>query len=160
MHNDRIKVMIADDHELIREGISRILDMENDIEVVCKAKSGPEAIESLKKCKVDVVLLDINMPDMTGIEILKKLKSSHSKAKVIMLTVYDDVEYVSQSVSLGADGYVLKDSDSETLIKTIKIVNSGGSYIQPTLATKLIKHITKEQQAYKEEVDAVQSLTR
>ena len=160
MHNDRIRVKIADDHELIREGISRILDMENDIEVVCKAKSGPEAIESLKKCKVDVILLDINMPDMTGIEILKKLKSSHSKPKIIMLTVYDDVEYVSQSVSLGADGYVLKDSDSETLIKTIKIVNSGGSYIQPTLATKLIKHITKEKQAYKEEVDAVQSLTR
>lgn len=160
MLSDKIRVMITDDHELIREGIARILDLENDIEVVCKAKSGLEAIDCLKKYKPDIILLDINMPDLNGIETLKKMKSSAHKPKVIILTVYDDVEYISQSVSLGADGYVLKDSDSETLIKTIKIVNDGGSYIQPTLASKLIKHITKENKAYKEEVGAVQSLTR
>lgn len=143
MLNNRIKVMIADDHELIREGISRILDMENDIEVVCKAKSGLEAIEAMKKCKVDILLLDINMPELNGIETLKKIKTLHSKVKTIMLTVYDDIEYVSQSINLGADGYVLKDSDSDTLIKTIKIVHTGGSYIQPTLATQLIRYMTK-----------------
>ena len=143
MLNNRIKVMIADDHELIREGISRILDMENDIEVVCKAKSGLEAIEAMKKCKIDILLLDINMPELNGIETLKKIKTLHSKVKTIMLTVYDDIEYVSQSINLGADGYVLKDSDSDTLIKTIKIVHTGGSYIQPTLATQLIRYMTK-----------------
>lgn len=81
---------------------------------------------------------------MNGIETLKKLKKSHSKIKVVMLTVYDDVEYVSQSVNLEADGYILKDSDSDTLIKTIKIVYEGGSYIEPTLASKLIKYITDD----------------
>ena len=144
MHNDAIKVMIVDDHELIREGISKILDMENDIDIVFKAKSGIEALEVLKDVKPDVILLDINMNELNGIETLKKIKSSGSKTKIIMLTVYDDVEYISQSVNLGANGYVLKDSDSDTLIKTIKIVNEGGSYIQPTIATQLIKHITYE----------------
>jgi len=144
MHNDAIKVMIVDDHELIREGISKILDMENDIDIVFKAKSGIEALEVLKDVKPDVILLDINMSELNGIETLKKIKASGSKTKIIMLTVYDDVEYISQSVNLGANGYVLKDSDSDTLIKTIKIVNEGGSYIQPTLATQLIKHMTNE----------------
>jgi DNA-binding response regulator len=144
MHNDAIKVMIVDDHELIREGISKILDMENDIDIIFKAKSGIEALEVLKDVKPDVILLDINMNELNGIETLKKIKSSGSKTKIIMLTVYDDVEYISQSVNLGANGYVLKDSDSDTLIKTIKIVNEGGSYIQPTLATQLIKHMTNE----------------
>lgn len=144
MHNDAIKVMIVDDHELIREGISKILDMENDIDIVFKAKSGIEALEVLKDVKPDVILLDINMNELNGIETLKKIKASGSKTKIIMLTVYDDVEYISQSVNLGANGYVLKDSDSDTLIKTIKIVNEGGSYIQPTLATQLIKHMTNE----------------
>ena len=144
MHSDAIKVMIVDDHELIREGISKILDMENDIDIIFKAKSGIEALEALKDVKPDVILLDINMSELNGIETLKKIKASGSKTKIIMLTVYDDVEYISQSVNLGANGYVLKDSDSDTLIKTIKIVNEGGSYIQPTLATQLIKHMTNE----------------
>ncbi len=144
MHSDAIKVMIVDDHELIREGISKILDMENDIDIIFKAKSGIEALEALKDVKPDVILLDINMNELNGIETLKKIKASGSKTKIIMLTVYDDVEYISQSVNLGANGYVLKDSDSDTLIKTIKIVNEGGSYIQPTLATQLIKHMTNE----------------
>ena len=126
MHSDAIKVMIVDDHELIREGISKILDMENDIEIVFKAKSGVEALEVIKDVP-DVILLDINMNELNGIEILKKIKAYGSKTKIIMLIVYDDVEYIFQSVNLGANGYVLKDSDSDTLIKTIKIVNEGGS---------------------------------
>ena len=81
MHNDAIKVMIVDDHELIREGISKILDMENDIDIVFKAKSGIEALEVLKDVKPDVILLDINMNELNGIETLKKIKSSGSKTK-------------------------------------------------------------------------------
>jgi len=147
MLSNTIKVMIVDDHELIREGLSKIIDMENDIDIVYKAKSGIEALEVIKDIKPDVILLDINMGELNGIETLKKIKASGSKTKIIMLTVYDDVEYISQSVNLGANGYVLKDSDSDTLIKTIKIVNDGGSYIQPTLATQLIKHMTTEKKS-------------
>ena len=147
MLSNTIKVMIVDDHELIREGLSKIIDMENDIDIVYKAKSGIEALEVIKDIKPDVILLDINMGELNGIETLKKIKASGSKTQIIMLTVYDDVEYISQSVNLGANGYVLKDSDSDTLIKTIKIVNDGGSYIQPTLATQLIKHMTTEKKS-------------
>ena len=102
MHSDAIKVMIVDDHELIREGISKILDMENDIEIVFKAKSGVEALEVIKDVP-DVILLDINMNELNGIETLKKIKAYGSKTKIIMLTVYDDVEYIFQSVNLGAN---------------------------------------------------------
>ena len=159
MHNDRIKVMIADDHELIREGLSRVLDMENDIEVICKAKSGVEAVESVRKCKPDILLLDINMPEMNGIDTLKKIKSTALKVKIVMLTVYDDIEYVSQCINLGADGYVLKDSDSDTLVKTIRVVYDGGSYIQPTLATQLIKYMTNESKNASDKV-LLEALTR
>jgi DNA-binding response regulator len=159
MHNERIKVMIADDHELIREGLSRVLDMENDIEVICKAKSGVEAVESVRKCKPDILLLDINMPEMNGIDTLKKIKSTALKVKIVMLTVYDDIEYVSQCINLGADGYVLKDSDSDTLVKTIRVVYDGGSYIQPTLATQLIKYMTNESKNASDKV-LLEALTR
>lgn len=160
MFEERIKVMIADDHELIREGISRVLDMENDIEVICKVKSGVEALDSIKKCKPDILLLDINMPEMNGIETLQRIKSTSTKTKIIMLTVYDDIEYVSQSINLGADGYVLKDSDSDTLVKTIKIVYDGGSYIQPTLATQLIKYMTDEKKATIKTRETTDALTK
>ena len=159
MHNERIKVMIADDHELIREGLSRVLDMENDIEVICKAKSGVEAVESVRKCKPDILLLDINVPEMNGIDTLKKIKSTALKVKIVMLTVYDDIEYVSQCINLGADGYVLKDSDSDTLVKTIRDVYDGGSYIQPTLATQLIKYMTNESKNASDKV-LLEALTR
>ena len=159
MHNERIKVMIADDHELIREGLSRVLDMENDIEVICKVKSGVEAVESVRKCKPDILLLDINMPEMNGIDTLKKIKSTALKVKIVMLTVYDDIEYVSQCINLGADGYVLKDSDSATLVKTIRVVYDGGSYIQPTLATQLIKYMTNESKNASDKV-LLEALTR
>ena len=159
MHNERIKVMIADDHELIREGLSRVLDMENDIEVICKAKSGVEAVESVRKCKPDILLLDINMPEMNGIDTLKKIKSTALKVKIVMLTVYDDIEYVSQCINLGADGYVLKDSDSDTLVKTIRVVYDGGSYIQPTLDTQLIKYMTNESKNASDKV-LLEALTR
>lgn len=159
MHNERIKVMIADDHELIREGLSRVLDMENDIEVICKVKSGVEAVESVRKCKPDILLLDINMPEMNGIDTLKKIKSTALKVKIVMLTVYDDIEYVSQCINLGADGYVLKDSDSDTLVKTIRVVYDGGSYIQPTLATQLIKYMTNESKNASDKV-LLEALTR
>ena len=159
MNNERIKVMIADDHELIREGLSRVLDMENDIEVICKAKSGVEAVESVRKCKPDILLLDINMPEMNGIDTLKKIKSTALKVKIVMLTVYDDIEYVSQCINLGADGYVLKDSDSDTLVKTKRVVYDGGSYIQPTLATQLIKYMTNESKNASDKV-LLEALTR
>ena len=133
--------------------------MENDIEVICKAKSGVEAVESVRKCKPDILLLDINMPEMNGIDTLKKIKSTALKVKIVMLTVYDDIEYVSQCINLGADGYVLKDSDSDTLVKTIRVVYDGGSYIQPTLATQLIKYMTNESKNASDKV-LLEALTR
>ena len=96
---------------------------------------------------------------MNGIDTLKKIKSTALKVKIVMLTVYDDIEYVSQCINLGADGYVLKDSDSDTLVKTIRVVYDGGSYIQPTLATQLIKYMTNESKNASDKV-LLEALTR
>ncbi|WXR62103.1 response regulator transcription factor [Peptostreptococcaceae bacterium AGR-M142] len=138
-----IKIAIADDHSLMREGLSRILEFEDDITVVGTAKDGLEAIELYKKMDIDVVLLDINMPNMNGIETLRKIRDMDSSAKVIILTVHDGREYLVESLNLGANGYMLKDSDSSSLVEAIKAVNQGGSYVHPNLAGELVREISK-----------------
>ncbi|MCT4583467.1 MAG: response regulator transcription factor [Peptostreptococcaceae bacterium] len=138
-----IKIAIADDHSLMREGLSRILEFEDDITVVGTAKDGLEALELYKKMDIDVVLLDINMPNMNGIETLRKIRDMDSSAKVIILTVHDGREYLVESLNLGANGYMLKDSDSSSLVEAIKAVNQGGSYVHPNLAGELVREISK-----------------
>lgn len=138
-----IKIAIADDHSLMREGLSRILEFEDDITVVGTAKDGLEALELYKKIDIDVVLLDINMPNMNGIETLRKIRDMDSSAKVIILTVHDGREYLVESLNLGANGYMLKDSDSSSLVEAIKAVNQGGSYVHPNLAGELVREISK-----------------
>ncbi|MTI68806.1 MAG: response regulator transcription factor [Firmicutes bacterium] len=142
---DKIKVLIADDHSLMRQGLKQILELEDKIDVIGQASDGKEALNKTISMKPDVILLDINMPEITGIEVLRRLKDIGTDSKIIMLTIHDDREYLYETVNIGADGYVLKDSDSDTLIKAIKDVNEGETYIQPNLASLLVrKYSTKE----------------
>ena len=128
-----IKVMIADDHVMIREGIKQLLEFDGNIEVIAEASDGLECIEKLKTIKPDVLLLDINMPNMNGIEVLEKIKDRNINVKVIMLTVHNEVEYLLKAVDIGVDGYLLKDSESAELKKAIGAVLNDESYIQPSL---------------------------
>ena len=107
-----IKVMIADDHVLMREGVKQLLEFDGSIEVIAEAADGLECLESLKSVKPDVLLLDINMPNKNGIEVLKEIKSNNIDVKVLILTVHNEVEYLLKSVDIGVDGYILKDSES------------------------------------------------
>lgn len=134
-----IKTIVVDDHSLMRQGLKKILELENDISVIGEASDGEEAINISLKKRPDVLLLDINMPKTNGIEVLRRLKDLGVESKIIMLTIHDDREYLFETVNIGADGYVLKDSESETLIKAIRDVYNGKSYIQPSLATLLVK---------------------
>lgn len=132
-----IKIMITDDHAMIREGIKRLLEYDGSIEIVAEASDGEECIETLKTVKPDVLLLDINMPKKNGIEVLKEIKNQNLDLKVLMLTVHNEVEYLIKAVDIGVDGYILKDSESSELKKAIIAVVSGESYIQPSLIPAL-----------------------
>lgn len=157
--NNKIKLMIVDDHALIREGLTKILEMEENFEIVFKAADGNEAIEYIKDNNLDIVLLDINMPNMNGIETLKKIKQINPSLKIIMLTVYDAREYLIETLNLGANGYMLKDAEAESLVKAIEAVYNGGSYIHPNLAGELFKEINR-QRTNKSSKSGVESLTR
>ncbi|SHH00012.1 response regulator [Tepidibacter thalassicus] len=156
---DKIKVMIVDDHSLMREGLARILELEDNITVVAEACDGVEAIEFFKKMDIDVILLDINMSNMNGIETLRALKNMDSSSKIIMLTIYDEREYLIETLNLGANGYMLKDSESSSLISAIINVYKGGSYVHPNLAGELLKEINRKKES-KSSKRGLNSLTK
>ena len=106
-----IRVLIADDHKMVREGLRRILEFDGEIQVIDEADNGEECIKKIRSSKPDIVLLDINMPVMNGIEALQEIRKKKLKTKVIILTVHNEIEYLLRAVDIGIDGYVLKDSD-------------------------------------------------
>lgn len=132
-----IKVMITDDHVLIREGIKQLLEFDGSIEVIEEAADGVECLRKLKHVKPDVLLLDINMPKMNGIEVLEDIRNNKLDIKVLILTVHNEVEYLLKAVDIGVDGYILKDSESSELKKAIHSILDGENYIQPNLIPAL-----------------------
>lgn len=132
-----IKVMLVDDHVLIREGIRNLLEFDGNIEVIQQAGDGFECLEKLQYVNPDIILLDINMPKMNGIEVLEELKAKENPVKVIILTVHSEVEYLVKAIDIGANGYILKDSESSELKQAINDIINGGSYIQPSLIPTL-----------------------
>ena len=129
--------MITDDQSMIREGLKNLLELDGDIEVVAEAENGIECLDKLPDVKPDVLLLDINMPKMNGLEVLQNLKDSKSKVKVLVLTVHNETEYLMKAVDIGINGYVLKDSESSELKKAIFAIAEGENYIQPSLIPAL-----------------------
>lgn len=134
---EKINVMIADDHSLIREGLKQLLEFDGTIKVVGEASNGVECLDKLDVYNPDVLLLDINMPEMNGIEVLKKMKEDDSQIKILILTVHNEMDYLMKAVDIGVDGYILKDSQSSELKKAINAVKDGENYIQPSLIPAL-----------------------
>lgn len=134
---EKIKVMIADDHSLIREGLRQLLEFDGSIEIIAEASNGIECLEKLNNFEPDVLLLDINMPEKNGIDVLKEMKEKGSSVKVLILTVHNELEYLMNAVDIGVDGYILKDSDFVELKRAINAVLDGDNYIQPSLIPAL-----------------------
>ncbi|GFI16989.1 response regulator protein VraR [Lachnospiraceae bacterium] len=132
-----IKAMLADDHVLVREGIKHLLEYDGSVEVIQEANNGVECIEKLADVSPDILLLDINMPDMNGIEVLEELKRREHPVKILILTVHNEIEYLIRAVDIGADGYILKDSGTAELKQAITTILNGESYIQPSLLPAL-----------------------
>ena len=160
MFNNIITVMIADDHVLMREGLKQLLQLEDDIDVIAQAGDGEEAIKTALEYEPDVILLDINMPKMNGIDVLRRLKDLGSKSKIIMLTIHEDKEYLLETMKIGANGYVLKDSDADSLIGAIRDVNGGGTYIQPSIASLLVEGISGNDKELNKDLLKIESLTK
>jgi DNA-binding NarL/FixJ family response regulator len=135
--NRPINVMIADDHSMVREGIKQLLELDGDIKVTIEANNGKQCIDLLDDTLIDVLLLDINMPEMNGLQVLQYIRETKKNVKVLILTIHNEVEYLMRAVEIGVDGYVLKDSDSAVLKKAIFCVNRGETFIQPELTPQL-----------------------
>lgn len=150
-----VKVMLADDHVLMREGIRQLLEFDGSIEVVAEANDGEECIEKLLEIKPEILLLDINMSKKNGIEVLKEIKSKNIDVKVLILTVHESIEYLLKAVELGADGYIMKDSESAELKKAISVIMNGESYIQPNLIPALNNRLVARDM----DKDKIESLT-
>lgn len=132
-----IKVMLADDHVLMREGIRQLLEFDGTISVIAEANNGVECMEQLLSVHPDILLLDINMPVMNGIEVLQEIKKKNISVKILVLTVHNEVEYLLKAVDIGVDGYIMKDAESAELKKAINCIMQGETYIQPSLVPAL-----------------------
>jgi DNA-binding NarL/FixJ family response regulator len=133
----RIRVLVADDHAVVREGIRHVLAAAHGFDVVGEAASGAEAVKLAADCQPDVVLLDVSMPGGTGLEVIGDVRSAASQARVLILSVHDEAEYVLQAVRAGAHGYLRKDSSPNDLREAVRAVDRGDTYFTPAMAVRL-----------------------
>ena len=136
-----IKVILADDHVMIREGIKQLLEFDGSISVVAEANDGEECLECVHNYDADILLLDINMPKKNGLEALKTIREEKLNIKVLILTVHEEIDYLVHAIDIGIEGYILKDSGSAELKKAIFGILNGESYIQPNLIPALNSYL-------------------
>ncbi len=141
---DKIKIVIIDDHKMIREGLQQLLELDGEISVIGQAGDGYDGLSLIESTNPDVILLDINMPNMNGLEMLTELKKIKPDSRVLILTIHNEIDYLVKAIELGVNGYILKDSECSTLKKAIFTVYEGSTYIQPSL-TPLIREKAEEQ---------------
>ncbi|SFB23574.1 DNA-binding response regulator, NarL/FixJ family, contains REC and HTH domains [Acetitomaculum ruminis DSM 5522] len=140
-----VNIMIADDHSMIREGLRNLLEIDGDVKVIAEAGDGDECLEKLKAEKPDVLLLDINMPNKNGLDVLKIIRKEKMNVKVLILTIHNEIEYLMSAVEIGIDGYILKDSESSVLKKAIFTINNGDTFIQPSLTPMLNSRMVRKE---------------
>jgi DNA-binding NarL/FixJ family response regulator len=138
-----IRVLVADDQALVRAGFRMILDSEADIEIVAEAGDGREAVELCDRYTVDIVLMDIRMPQLDGIEATRELQERSSGARVLMLTTFDLDEYVYEALRAGASGFLLKDAPPEQLVSAIRVIAAGEALLAPSITKRVIEEYTR-----------------
>ncbi len=146
MAPDPIRVVVADDHAIVREGIRTVLEQAEDIEVVAEASNGGDALTAVDKHGPDVLLLDISMPGMSGLEVAARLRTERPTTRVLILSVYDDADYVLEAVRSGAHGYLRKDSPPAELRAAVRAVRAGEEYFSAPVAGRLSAALREEQE--------------
>jgi two-component system, NarL family, response regulator LiaR len=152
--SDFIHILVVDDHPVVRDGLVIMLGTQPDFKVVGEASNGIEALRFITEMTVDVLLLDLEMPQMDGLETLRKLREVHPDVNVLVFTAYDTDERIVGAVKAGAKGYLLKGAPREDIFNAIRVVSQGGSLLQPIIASKLMQHIS-----HKETDKQVETLT-
>lgn len=140
--SNTIRVVLADDHVFVRDGIKSLLENEANIEVVGEATDGLEALSIVKTLNPDLLILDIRMPNLTGIEVVEKLRSENNLVKIVMLSMHESEEYVLKSIKAGADGYLLKGSSKEEFLKAVHTIANGGKYFSGDISSILIGQLS------------------
>lgn len=140
---EKIRLLLVDDQRLMRDGLRILLELESDFKVIGEAENGAEALEAYRQFSPDVVLMDIRMPVMDGVDATRRLREEDPNSKVIILTTFDDNEYVFEGLRAGALGYLLKDVSGEELADAIRKVSAGGSMIEPSVARKVVAEFAR-----------------
>jgi len=141
-----VRILVADDHPVVRDGLVAMLSTQSDFLVVGQASNGSEVIANIEIAQPDVVLLDLEMPELDGVEALKELAADHPDVKVLVFTAFDDDERIIGAVQAGAQGYLLKGSPRDEVFDAIRVISEGGSLLQPVVASKLMRHVSDEAQ--------------
>jgi len=139
----KIKILIADDHPVVREGLSTMLSREHDIQVVGEAENGTEAIKKAGELQPDIILMDLRMPEVDGVEAMRQIRVKNPDMKFLVLTTYDNDEYIFKGIEAGARAYLLKDAPREELFKAIRAVHRGESLIEPAVAGKVLDRLVE-----------------
>ncbi len=133
-----IRLMVVDDHEIVRQGLVKLIEMNEEFKVVAEGSNGREAIKLMQLHRPDIVLMDLNMPDMDGVEACRVITENGIGPKVIALTVCEEIDIITDALAAGAKGYILKNTNLENLTRIIRDVHEGKAYIDPSVATGLI----------------------
>lgn len=145
MNQKTLKIALADDHVLFRKGFVSLLEMEDDFEVVLEADNGLELTQRIPGIEADIVLMDMEMPEMDGLEATEKLQGTNPGIKVVMVSSHDEDEVILAAVEKGAKGYLLKDADPDDVIEAIRSVHQNGFYFQPQVSSLLLKGIVQKE---------------
>jgi DNA-binding NarL/FixJ family response regulator len=137
-----IRILITDDHPIVREGLSAVLETQADFAIVGEAASGAQAVERAAALRPDVILLDLELPELDGVAALRAIRAADPQAKVIIFTAFDTDERILGAVQAGAQGYLLKGAPREELFQAIRVVHSGGSLLQPVVAARLLRQVS------------------
>lgn len=141
MASEITKILLADDHSLVRDGIRLLLEEETDLDVIGEASNGKEAIEMVQQTMPDILIIDIRMPEMNGIEAVQWLNENGIAVKCIILSMHDSEEYILNAVKAGASGYLLKDTDKSEFIKAVRTVKEGGKYFSGDISNVLVNNL-------------------
>lgn len=139
-----VRILVADDHPVVRDGLVAMLTTQTDFRVVGQASTGREVVANIEIARPDVVLLDLEMPDLDGVEALRQVTAEHPEVKVLVFTAFDDDERIVSAVQAGAQGYLLKGSPRDKVFDAIRVISQGGSLLQPVVASKLMRHVSSQ----------------
>ncbi|HKR34724.1 MAG TPA: response regulator transcription factor [Steroidobacteraceae bacterium] len=143
--SESIRILTVDDHQLLREGIAAVLERQEDMTLVAQASNGREAVESFRRLRPDVTLMDLRMPDMSGIEAITAIRAEFPDARIIVLTTYAGDAQAAAALKAGAVGYLLKNLVRKELLETIRVVHSGKRRVPPEIATEIAEHVADDE---------------